>query len=505
MRHLAIFCAASLCALAPSNALSQRTDNALAPVVAARPASTLKPAIRQVLIRNRGQDAVIVVLSRRFGARPFYHAEQLVPGGRAIVDVPQLPSVLAGIVRRDELVRAAGGKDKSIANRNISRMLRIGAALDGSRQGGRKQDQERQEQYDRYDDRESNNDDNPERRGDSSSGGRRLLTGVVLGAGLDKARKKPEPARDGPAPGDIVLIDADEGSGGRVVHGVEFTTTVDDAEGVEGDPPFAEGNTTVAISNEPAPAANAAPAPCYCGPDVTAAYIEALKRVHDRIDALPDSEKGMWDGAWFLSRNGGTLDLRARPVRIPGFENLPDDAEQGSGYLCPSGPCADLPGPGGTTVSLFGVCLPQHVGNDIMYGYVGTRLGMPRIERILGGHYAQLTAYGSGDPPESHAAYDIGANIASLDADTFNVDNVGPLFREATYTSYPANATAPPTIHHAVRFIQDSYPALADCPRCPTDATQPGTLLRDWSKSSWQLDDGSQVLPPGAETESSGE
>ena len=57
--------------------------------------------------------------------------------------------------------------------------------------------------------------------------------------------------------------------------------------------------------------------------------------------------------------------------------------------------------------------------------------------------------------------------------------------------------TTPVKRNSAVGFIQETYPALANCPRCPADATQPGTLLRDWTTSTWTLDDGSRVYPPG--------
>lgn len=78
----------------------------------------------------------------------------------------------------------------------------------------------------------------------------------------------------------------------------------------------------------------------------------------------------------------------------------------------------------------------------------------------------------------------------------FNEENVCKLMSGAAY--YTGNEiTTPVKRNSAVGFIQETYPALANCPRCPADATQPGTLLRDWTTSVWTLDDGTRVYPPG--------
>ena len=529
MRNAAILLAAILLSLCAASALSQGigTSVVTAPANAPSP-SQPHPAIQRLVIRNRGKDAVIVNLSRLDGDKAFHHAERLPVDGRAVVDVPLLRSVRVGILRRNEALHAGHpGNEPKTSHRNAA-ALGLGLALAGNDhrdkdkpvddrqpaisdqrdQPTRSADEDERtgpppedSRVAQRDDADRHDDSAPRDRG--SDHGRGLAAGLLLGAVLDKSHKKPK-HEQGP-PGAIVLIDADDGDDTRTIHGVDFTPTVVDGDD-EDDSQFIGGNTSIPISNEPTPAANApennAPPPCYCGPDMSAAYVEALKRAHDRIAALPDSEKGAWDGAWFLSRNAGSMDERVRPARQPGW-TADTDLTNGQGTLCPTGPCANLPGAGAGTMSLFGHCLPQHVGNDIMYGFAATLLDVPSTIQVLGGDWAQLNStYASLDPPQSQAAYKIGANIAELDSPdvwggVFNVESVGRLFEGAQFET-GNGITSPVVDQKALAFILATYPALADCEHCPTDASRPGTLLRDWSMSVWRLDDGSSVAPPGA-------
>lgn len=480
-----------------------------------------RAAIQRVLLENHNNDSVIVVLSRPSDHAPYRHASRLKPGAREMVEIANQPWLLARVLADDDVRRAAGETD---ARRNEGKKsgnagLGLALALAGNRKGGERKDHDDQDKHESDDPHESEqyeqHDDGEEQDrhddGKGGSGGRGLAGGLLLGQALRGKNDGDQRDRDdGNEDGDGLagsggILDADDGSGERELAGVGLTVTTGDADGVEDDDgPMLGGDTGIAISNDPPPV-NAKPPttetpPCFCGPDVTAAYVVALKRAHDRVKALPDSETGPWDGAWFLSRNAGSMDEIARGVPIPGKSNA--DGEAGANMLCPSGPCGDLPGAGSGTLSICGVCLPKHVGNDIMYGFVGYLLGVPNDIQNMGGHYAQIfSAYSSLDPPQSRAAYAIGRNIAALESPlvwggVFNEENVCKLMSGAAY--YTGNEiTTPVKRNSAVGFIQETYPALANCPRCPADATQPGTLLRDWTTSVWTLDDGTRVYPPG--------
>lgn len=501
-----------------------------------------RPAIQEITIDNRGDDAVIVVFSRPSERTPFHHASRLQPGGRAVVPVPNLPSLRASVLRRNEVKRAARndgqqrkqgddrGADKDVSQRNLRLLGSILGNKNGNnnrnngnnrnnndraaaprddrynQQGGNNSQQGSHDN--RYDDYGQNADGRSEREtADINDQTYHLVLGNMLGTVVGDTRGN-LPARDD-QPGETNAIDADEGPGVRIVNGVAITVATGNAEGVEEDPDIAGAGTSIAISNDPAPANAAPPAPaptCYCGPDMTLAYVEALRRARDRIEALPDRDTGLWDAAWWLSNNGSSIDEIVRPARKPGQAGM-----VGAEILCPSGPCAKLPGTGNSGTSmLFGVCMPKHVGNDIMYGLVTHLLGFRFAAQALGGHWAQYnSAYPSWDPPQSRAAYAIGSAIASLEGEDLTVDNAAERFHSAemlgvdqaalsaVITASRGKATLPFASLNAVHFIQYAYPALADCQRCPADATEPGTILRDWSKSAWNSNDGSKTYPPG--------
>jgi hypothetical protein len=496
----------------------------------------LRPAIREVAIENLGDDGVIVVFSRRSERKPFHHASRLPPGGKAVVPVPDLPSLRASILRRNEVRRAArkdgrgGGKDAT--QRNLLLLGAIAGAKRGNgnrNKNGNNDNRAAPPRDDRYGQQGGNpsqygNDDDHQfddygqqgsgrterETANINEGTYHVLLGNMLGntVGDSKGNGPRQPAGNDDPPGEIEAIDADEGPGVRVVNGVAITVATGDAEGVEEDPGIAGAGTLVAIGNDPAPVVAAAPpdpAPtCYCGPDMTVAYVEALRRARDRIEALPDRDTGPWDAAWWMSNNGSSIDQIVRPARKPG-----QAGKVGAEMLCPSGPCADLPGAGDGTMRLFGVCLPKHVGNDIMYGLVTHLLGFPSVAQAWGGHWAQYNStYSSWDPPQSRAAYAIGSAIAGLEGDDLTVDNAAERFRSAEMLLMGPDAFnpiiaitspsgSPVQYMKAVERIQLAYPALADCQHCPADATEPGTLLRDWSRSAWNSNDGSKAYPPG--------
>jgi hypothetical protein len=146
-----------------------------------------------------------------------------------------------------------------------------------------------------------------------------------------------------------------------------------------------------------------------------------------------------------------------------------------------------MPGIGGPTMRLFGVCLPQRIVSDILYGYIAARLGATLDLDTLNGY----------DPHPTRVAYNIGNALARLKVGRFTQRNVDPLFSNATYLTIVPNATQPPVAHYALRYLQAAYPALANCLQCPTEASHPGHFLSDFSQSPWVLDDLTLVHPPG--------
>ncbi len=527
-----------VCLLSPTvcacAAASERPRGEQASPAAA--ASIPHPAISAVTLRNLGPDAVRVVLSRRSSAIDFYHFEALLPGTRVRVAVPNLPRLRASILRRSDLERIdrpppgrsdRGGSRRATSNLALGLALAAGSrgtsdrerADSQSRRGeDRSQDRppegrppgeigypaeprdpdEGRPPEERYPDEvprppivtDSDRDDDGSHasthRAESSAGQRNNLdNALALGALIASGRRRNQDPAPQEAPPDdafagaVVMLEADDGSGSTTVHDLELDPSVVNISDAA-DPERATLLDILQGSN-PADAA----APCYCGPDMTEAYIAALKRARARIDALPDSETGAWDGIGFLMNNGGSIDERVRPARRPGVGTEDDP----SNWLCPTGACADLPGPGGTTMSLFGHCLPQHVGNDIMYGFVAALLGVPWPVQTAGGYYADYSSYGSLDPAQSRSAYKIGNYIAELDADEMTEDNV----REKVHQSWRFRE-----LGGSLNAIEQAYPALAQCETCPADYVEPGQLLRDWSMSEWTLNDGTKALPPSA-------
>jgi hypothetical protein len=500
--------------------VSARADSA----TSAQDSPPLHAAVQSIAIENRGNDEVIVVLSRNTGRDSFYHADKLPKGGKAVVTIPDLPSLMVSVLRREEVKRAAerakGGKkggNKNDHGMHISLGLALGKDRSNRRKGGneskdgngKENQKENDEQEHHSDDREqSQRDDSygrpPDQSGrDANDGSYHVLLSNMLGNrgyGEDRSSST-EPYQP---PGKREVIDAGEGSGERNVNGVTIKVNVGQAEGVQDEPIPVGGGNKVAISKEPEPVNSkpppSTPPPCFCGPDMTSAYIDAIKRAYARIQALPKSETGPWDGIWFLSRNASSLDERVKDVPIP--NQPPPTGNETTQALCPSGACADLPGLRGKTMSLFGECLPEHVGNDIMYGYVGTRLGVPVDIQEAGGNYAQFVTYSPHqfEPDQSRAAYAIGYWIAKLEGDELTPGNIHEMFEQAMYVDIPYGLGFLPRktdVEPALQFIKNSYPALADCPRCPADATHLGTLWRDWTKSAWQMSDGSKAYAPG--------
>lgn len=182
-----------------------------------------------------------------------------------------------------------------------------------------------------------------------------------------------------------------------------------------------------AIPASPTPASSAPERqanrpPCRCGPDVTDIYIAALNTIVDRLRANVN-----WLEAWtpgvgiaFLFSNGWSMDFWADPT--PGCPSCPHCArtvelraagqEDASCNRCRN------------TVTLAGVCVTNHTLNDLIFGICAGYFGTPETIQDLGGHFAELTSYGSLDPQISRDIYRVGNSIGrrAYDNAEFRVD-----------------------------------------------------------------------------------
>ncbi len=220
--------------------------------------------------------------------------------------------------------------------------------------------------------------------------------------------------------------------------------------------------------------------PDYCGPDITAAYITAFHRAFRRLEALSDDEKGAWDGMAFLYRNGINIDMRVRPARRPGDE---DKVISQSDYFCPRGVCAGNNPIGQKTFMLGGYCLSEHMGNDIMFGFVGAMLDVPFDELTLIAHGHQVISYGGLEPNASRAAYRLGWNVA---AHLRKGRELSPAmmgrFVERSFVVLWGGRTVP-----LLEVMRSEEAWIEQCIPCP--ATAPGQLSRDFTSSNWSLED----------------
>lgn len=206
----------------------------------------------------------------------------------------------------------------------------------------------------------------------------------------------------------------------------------------------------------------------YCGPDITEILLTSLNRIRSRVSKLPASEKGAIDGTMFLNRNGMSIDLRA--------VSLKNSQDQ---MLCPSKPCM-----AGSmkTVMLCGQCVMEHIGNDILYGFISNQLDVPFTIQLAGAHYAEYTSYGGLDPLPSQAAYRMG-NDASETMKKRDV-NVGDLCSILNGSRLRIGVANNPS---AFELMAKEQPFLSECTRCPVHKVE---VLKDFSTGTWSLEKG---------------
>jgi hypothetical protein len=231
-----------------------------------------------------------------------------------------------------------------------------------------------------------------------------------------------------------------------------------------------------------------------CGPDITATYVEALNRAFERLQQLSDAEKGLYDGVGFLDKNGGDIDLKPRPLSLDG---------EGAGDRCPRGRCLEVRGEDGimrrrSTVTLAGHCLPEHISNDILYGFVAYMIDVPYAVAWLGAQAHQRLSYGGWDPQTSNAAYTVGWGMArsmsggeSMTAESFQrileTEKLGEAKR-LPYTPFAYDVD----LLGLLDIVHRDASYVLDCAPCPEPCTS--GVLKDWTLSSWTLNDGRQQL-----------
>lgn len=222
--------------------------------------------------------------------------------------------------------------------------------------------------------------------------------------------------------------------------------------------------------------------PAYCGPDVTAAYIEALRLTHQRMQSVPDSEKGIYDGFYFLKTNGWNIDQWPAPPRT----------QISGGDYCPSGPC-DSTGNnvGQYCYTLFGHCVPRHVLNDIMYGFVADQVYVPSVVQDVGAHWAEAkfnlpdkddfkdgwkgdikAVLQFADPEISQRSYELGDELS----EEFDWGN--------EMTADEIQAELEDGWVGFMDELKSAYPWLEECVPCP-EITEFSGWDPDWSTRPW--------------------
>lgn len=211
-----------------------------------------------------------------------------------------------------------------------------------------------------------------------------------------------------------------------------------------------------------------------CGPDVTAAYVEALNRAFERIQQLSDDEKGLFDGAAFLYRNGTNIDQTPRALTLEG-----EDA----GTRCPRGTCMQ-------TFTLAGHCLSRHISNDIMYGFVAYLLDVPYSIAWSGAQTWDLLQYGGFDPQTSNAAYTLGWNLAGW-MKAGRPMSEPALARHLETTRLVEAGMFGADLVSLIEIVHRDESYVLQCAPCPEPCTSDFT--KDFSKTTWVLEDGSRV------------
>lgn len=212
----------------------------------------------------------------------------------------------------------------------------------------------------------------------------------------------------------------------------------------------------------------------YCGPDITSVFFARLKLMATRLAALPDSERGLFDGTVFLARNGVNMDFVTGSLRDPT-----------GNPVCPTAKCSGI---GHTsTFTLCGQCMISHVDNDIEFGFVAKMLGVPMSVQLAGGHAWDFWQRGGLDPLASQMAYQVGNNLAA----TLKTTPTATDTQMCAALTGSRLRTGMATLRTSSSMFSEEMGAFGKsscvpCPHgCPAELVQ-----KDFSTQPWNLDNG---------------
>ncbi len=224
----------------------------------------------------------------------------------------------------------------------------------------------------------------------------------------------------------------------------------------------------------------------YCGSNITSAFFARLKLMAARLAALPDSERGVFDGTVFLARNGTNMDFVTGILKDPV-----------GNPVCPTGKCS---GVGHTsTFTLCGQCMISHVDNDIEFGFVARTMGVPWSVQLAGGHTWDLVQRAALDPLASQMGYRVGndlaavlaSNSAATDSQMCAAVTAARLMTGSLHTTVATRTSTSVFSSEMTEFGKDS------CRPCPYGCPE-GTIVKDFSTQTWKLDGGMSAVytPP---------
>jgi hypothetical protein len=235
--------------------------------------------------------------------------------------------------------------------------------------------------------------------------------------------------------------------------------------------------------------------PCYCGPDMAGAMADAANRLQERMTKLPDSEKGAYDGPWFLNRNGDSYDSPPAAIVRPTADPA---AKLEDSYICPSPKCTVFKTK--TTGRLCGYCLPFHMFNEINASFIAHGVGVHPLVFMAGANARELNQYGSFEGNAPTVAYTIGIALQNLADDGTPItpvslcDTVRDVMESRTPVHNKSRGFIPDFEFGMVSMwdlVLAEYPHLKDCKECPDP--RPGRFIKDFSRNLWTLEDGTKV------------
>jgi len=225
-----------------------------------------------------------------------------------------------------------------------------------------------------------------------------------------------------------------------------------------------------------------------CGPDVTAAYVLALQRGFKRLQELPDDAKGLYDATSFMETNGTNIDA------VPDDIDLPDGGDR-----CPRGICKKWGDIQPASVTIAGHCLPAHVSNDIMYGFVAYLLDLPWAVAVAGAQFVETRNYGwHWEPPTSIGGYMVGWALAGKMSEGQQISEADIKEQiENTRVARPkrlgglwAYGSEEMTLLEWVAAL-DSESYVLQCAPCPEPCTS--GFAKEFTTTTWILNDGKRL------------